>query len=89
MYEIITKDGCTLRHKESGIPVEKGRVYSTGDEFGEGETYLVTGGCPNLRNPASSGKVWCYHIDECDGSESDWQREFYPSVFNFVWVRDN
>ena len=86
MYETITKDGCTLRHKESGNPVEKGHVYLTSDQQ---DMYRVTGGCPNLRNPASSGKVWCYQIDECDGSESDWQREFYPSVFNFVWVRDN
>jgi len=82
----ITKDGYTLRFKARGNPVEQGQVLSTDDEPGEGELYRISGGTPNLQNPASSGKVYCYRVDE-DG-ESDWQRTFYPSVFNLVWVKD-
>jgi hypothetical protein len=78
----ITKDGYVLVHKVSGNPVEQGRVCPTI----QGDLYRIVGGTPNLQNPASSGKVYCYLVDE-DG-ESDWQRTFYPSVFGLKWVKE-
>jgi hypothetical protein len=81
----ITKNGYTLRYKVSGNPVEMGKILSTDVEPGDGELYRITGGDPKVHNPASSGSVWCYEVE----SEDDgWQREFYPSVFDLVWVED-
>ncbi len=82
----IIKDGYVLVHKASGKPVEQGSVCSTDDEPGEEELYRISGGTPNLQNPASQGKVYCYLVDE-DG-ESEWQRTFYPSVFGLKWVEE-
>lgn len=82
MFKTTTKDGYTLCFKETGEPVEQGRICPTSD----GDLYRITGGDPKVHNPASQGSVWCYEVDE-DG-ESDWQREYYPSVFNLVWVKD-
>lgn len=80
----ITKDGYTLRFKVSGNPVEQGRVCPTSD----GDLYRISGGTPNLQNPASSGKVYCYFVDEDSDGACDWQRTFYPSVFGLKWVKD-
>ena len=70
----ITKKGWALVHKETGIGVtEKEIVVSKDDVF-----WIVQGGTPPHK-PSSTGRVWV----ATNGGE--WNREFFPTVFNLEW----
>lgn len=68
----IKKDGWTLVHERTGVPVMEGDVVL--DFRGEAET--IKGGRPPHK-PSSSGFVW-----------TATGRELYPSVFDLKWVHE-
>ena len=68
----IKKDGWTLVHERTGVPVMEGDVVL--DFRGEAET--INGGRPPHK-PSSGGFVW-----------TATGRELYPSVFDLKWVRE-
>jgi|TARA_R110001599_G_scaffold41104_1_gene124583 hypothetical protein len=71
----ITKKGWALVHKETGTGVtEKEIVVSKDDVF-----WIVQGGTPPHK-PSSTGRVWVAT------SGGEWNREFFPTVFNLEWM---
>ena len=70
----IEKNGWTLVHERTGVPVIEGDVVL--DFRGEAET--ITGGRPPHK-PSSSGFVWT------DGGRRG--GEFYTSVFDLKWIK--
>ncbi len=64
---------CVLVHKESGLLVHTGE-----GQMSRGAAFLITGGRAPHKS-SSSGFVWCK--DHYGNT-----REFYPGVFNMVWV---
>lgn len=67
---------CVLRHDDA-TRREVHHGESLTDRYGD--FYRVTGGRPPHK-PGSTGRVY---VDNC---LSDISREFFPGVFNLVWI---
>lgn len=74
----ITKDGWALLHK--GQPVLEGARLAGA----RGEVYEITGGRPPHK-PGSTGRVWVHGVGEGERST----REYFPSVVDCAWVRQD
>ena len=75
----ILKQGWTLIHKETKDDVNIKDLIET---FKEKE-WILEGGIPPNK-PSSTGRVW----DSSVGNPN-WNKEFYPSVFNMKWIENN
>lgn len=72
----ISKDGWKLVWQASNGDAEKGEVLTC---F-RGEYYVLMGGTPPHK-PSSTGRVWVRLLDN-----PEWNREFFPSVFDLKWI---
>ena len=71
----IVKQGWTLVHTETKQAVETKELTHTRD----GEAWVIEGGTPPHK-PSSSARVWVRLLDN-----AEWNREFFPNVFNMEW----
>jgi hypothetical protein len=76
----IIKQGYTLVHQKTGLPVADRELVTSSRAD---DTWIVMGGSPPHK-PSSTGRVWVQDL-----KRSDWNREFFPSVFNLEWRYDN
>ena len=76
----IIKQGYTLVHQKTGLPVDDRELVTSSTSS---DTWIVMGGSPPHK-PSSTGRVWVQDL-----KRSDWNREFFPSVFNLEWRYDN
>ena len=78
MFQICGRQPATMDNWElidvnSGMPVPVGEILRTPD----GDEYELLGGRPP-HDPSSTGRVYVR-------DEEDWEREFFPSVFDCEW----
>tara|TARA_R110000764_G_scaffold7216_4_gene25982 strand:- start:474 stop:710 length:237 start_codon:yes stop_codon:yes gene_type:complete len=75
----ILKQGWTLVNKETKDDVNIKDLIKTFRE----EEWILEGGIPPHK-PSSTGRVWVSSV-----GNPNWNREFYPSVFNMKWIENN
>ena len=72
----IVKQGWKLIHSETGEDVFEKELVRGRDN----EAWVVEGGTPPHK-PSSTGRVWVRDLDI-----PEWNREFFPQVFDMKWV---
>jgi len=94
----ILKQGWTLIHKETKDDVNIKDLIET---FKEKE-WILEGGIPPNK-PSSTGRVWVIleggiqphklsstgRVWDSSVGNPNWNKEFYPSVFNMKWIENN
>lgn len=72
----------TLVRSDTKAPVNRGDAVVSG----RGEHAIVAGGSPPHK-PASTGRVYVREQSDIDNN-SEYSREYFPSVFGLEWVRE-